>query len=160
MKNKKNPDHFSSFRCDFNAENLNDKIMIEKLLHLRHITQFNNKQLLNFLLCIGDETISNCQTFSDFLGMFSISKKLQVSDVHGSDTQLPAVQMPDIQITEYQTSDSQMQKTAESPEPPNQDTEQEITASPSSPSDTTLDDLFQSDDDPETEKMIADMLNL
>ena len=160
MKNKKNPNHFPSFRCDFNTENPNDKIMIEKILHLRHITQFNNKQLLNFLLCLGDETLINCKTFSDFLGMFSIGKKTHISNVHEADTQLPAVQMPDMQIIEYQTSDAQTQKPIESPEPANHATEQVATASTASSSDTTLDDLFQSDDDPETEKMIADMLNL
>lgn len=138
MKNKKNPNH-SSFRCDFNAENANDKIIMEKILHLRSITQFNNKQLLNFLLCLGDETIGSCQTFSDFLGMFTIGQKTQPSEAQPRKPE---------------------DLTVESTELPQPASENTVTTSASSPSDTILDDLFQSDDDPETEKMIADMLNL
>ena len=135
MKKKENPNHISSFRCEFNAENTNDKIMIEKILHLRHITQFNNKQLLNFLLCLGDDTIGSCQTFSDLLGMFSMKQKQEMPKIR---TEHPA-------------------EPATLPHPAPADTG---TAPPSRTPDTALDDLFQNEDDPETEKMIADMLNL
>lgn len=135
MKKKENSNHFSSFRCEFSAENINDKIMIEKILHLRHITQFNNKQLLNFLLCLGDETVGNCQTFSDFLGMFSMNPKENIPKLQTEKSEDPVG----------------------SPHPVSENTD---TVTPSGSPDTVLDDLFQNEDDPETEKMIADMLNL
>lgn len=137
----KNISTFSSFRCEFNVENTNDKMMVEKILHLREITQFNNKQLLNLLLCIGNEAIGNCQNFSDLLGLFSINCSIQPSIPKN-----PVPEKTSESISQHKEDDTISTSSNASLNP------QKINSS--------LENFFQNEDDPETEKMIAEMFDL
>lgn len=150
----KNKGKFASFRCDFDGANANDKIMIEKILQLRKITQFNNKQLLNFLLYLGIEAIGDCQNFSDLLGMLSVGSRLKTTMLKEKDAFVEETN----ETTDTSMIPKTKSKTSESAETYN--SASGSSKLESTENDTNLDELFQAEDNPEIEKMIEAMLDL
>ena len=138
-----------TFRCSFSEESADDKMMIEKMLHLRRITGFNNKQMLNLLVCIGTQAMGNCQNFSDFLSLFSLSLQNPASSSGAAKEIRPSREsaLPET-LPEAVPEDT-----------PEKDPDQAEQAPSSAPA-SALDDLFQNKDDPETEKMIAEIFDL